>query len=359
MQHFIVFGVPRSGTTALADLLNSHPNVFCGRERFSIEGASEKIFNEACIADRSIPNLFHYEHNLAVLKEKINLKAIGDKIPLYYINMNSIQEKFTNLKNISILRRMEDVFCSWNTRANNKNDVSWRRDQYGILSFFNYLSLLKMLAQKNYALDYFVLGYETLLIENNYNTKRVLDELFSYLGVEASPEVIKYFNDHSAYRESIAQAKREISSQEEKFINQFELNTLFDYVNQTGFLRFTDVQPVAEEIQTKLWNSSEDWLNEAAKIMLGYQQNKGIEYAILMQKQAYSLDKDNIYRAIHKKHKDKVDNKFVSISDMLINIEDNNYSDALKQAIKLNHIYPDSPLLQNEITYINNCLCTR
>ena len=99
MNKFIVSGVPRSGTTALANLLNWHPTVFCGIERFPLATVDQSFFSHESVIDESIPSA-HFARNKDVLEEKIQLDAIGDKGPRYFYRLAGSASEFADMKNV-------------------------------------------------------------------------------------------------------------------------------------------------------------------------------------------------------------------------------------------------------------------
>ena len=138
-QHLFIFGPPRSGTTALARVINSHERIAIGMERYKL------IMNKKNI-DQFTPDLFD-EHKLfdfsdghtnmsptssAAMKRYYddmqakydNLSYIGDKVPSAFRVAKEIHERFPNTKCVFIIRDIFETACSWQARAERKSD-SW------------------------------------------------------------------------------------------------------------------------------------------------------------------------------------------------------------------------------------------
>lgn len=127
-------GVPRSGTTAFADLLNRHPKIAVGIERF------KKLAMSAETADEFMPDLFGTERFFDFRATDTNVRSdntyrrmrsrydeaiwVGDKVPRYYARLPTIYDRFPGAVVFYIVRDLPAVARSWNARAQNPAD-SW------------------------------------------------------------------------------------------------------------------------------------------------------------------------------------------------------------------------------------------
>ena len=133
-------GVPRSGTTALADLVNRHEKIAVGIERFkslAMNGATSNLF---------LPDLFEKERFFDFRPTDTNVRAddiyrrmqdrfdsvewVGDKVPRYYTKLASIYERFCDPVVFYIVRDVKSVANSWNIRAHNEKDHWPRENDY-------------------------------------------------------------------------------------------------------------------------------------------------------------------------------------------------------------------------------------
>ena len=233
MNKFIVSGVPRSGTTALASLLNWHPAVFCGIERFPLATVDQSYFCRESVNDESIPSA-HYVRNKAILEEKTRLDAIGDKGPRYFYRLAGSQMEFSDTKLIFIIRSMTDVFNSWNNRAFNENDASWHRGQTAVFAYLDYLQLLFTLNRIRTSHESVVISYEDLFFGEAPLQHNIIDQIFDFIGAPHSVETYQNFDGESGKRQSLTKRNVELSGEESEFLELVDLETLFTTLNDLG-----------------------------------------------------------------------------------------------------------------------------
>lgn len=133
--HIIVTGVARSGTTALARLLNAHEEICLGVERFKFQFLRQNNYSA---------DLFERDRFFTFLEDDTNIlpdgkpewqplyaeiarkwdsaRVIGDKVP----DMMPVLAEFLcanpDFKCIYILRSLKGVALSWQTRADDRRD---------------------------------------------------------------------------------------------------------------------------------------------------------------------------------------------------------------------------------------------
>lgn len=134
-QTVIVCGCPRSGTTALAMLLNHHPEACIGIERFShllLSGSPPgDLFTPARFADVRFGDTFHEgfraeERALGLPGKAATARLIGDKVPKAYRHYGAIAEAFPGIRFLFIVRRPDAVAASYKRRATDPADRDWR-----------------------------------------------------------------------------------------------------------------------------------------------------------------------------------------------------------------------------------------
>ena len=135
--HVIVTGVARSGTTALAKLLNAHEGICLGVERFKFQFLRQNNHSAA---------LFERDRFFTFLEEDTNIRpdskpewqplyediarkwdsarVIGDKVPDMMPVLPAFLQTNPDFKCIYILRSLKAVALSWQTRADDRRD-SW------------------------------------------------------------------------------------------------------------------------------------------------------------------------------------------------------------------------------------------
>lgn len=135
-QILFVSGVPRSGTTALVKLLNLHPAMMIGTERYF----------EPIQAGVLEPGMFERARFLDVRKEDCHgrgfqippadwgarydaARVIGDKFPRLYAHLDTIEARFPRARHLYVFRNPLSVAESYESRRTDPGDhwvKGWR-----------------------------------------------------------------------------------------------------------------------------------------------------------------------------------------------------------------------------------------
>lgn len=131
MPSFVfVCGVPRSGTTAFADLLNLHPQIVVGVERFkhlALRQASNPQFTPEVFTKSRFFDFRPDDTNIVRSYDAEKYESalwVGDKVPRYYRHARTIFDRFPGAVMFYIVRGPHAVARSWNERSKNPGD-SW------------------------------------------------------------------------------------------------------------------------------------------------------------------------------------------------------------------------------------------
>jgi hypothetical protein len=186
---FIV-GSPRSGTTLLRLIMDSHPNISCGPEtKFLTEFKKVTSNYWDTVKNFGFERTYWYEKTADYFNafqqeylQKRGKKRWAEKTPGYTINLDYINCLFPNSQIIHIIRDGRDVVAS-------------HRDRWGYKSALNSIDTWKKYVKmardfgKNLPKDrYFELRYEDLVTQ----TEPQLRALFEYLQESWDPIVLKY-----------------------------------------------------------------------------------------------------------------------------------------------------------------------
>ena len=137
MKSFLfICGCPRSGTTALARLLNLDPRFAIGLERYfrrSVDRFSltPELFERARFFDLQPGDTFWADlSHLDFLQDRFDsVEYRGDKVPRLYEQFDQLFAAFPDARCLFVLRNIVDVAASYNVRARNVNDKQWSSDQ--------------------------------------------------------------------------------------------------------------------------------------------------------------------------------------------------------------------------------------
>lgn len=234
-RYLFVCGCPRSGTTALLWLLNSHPQIAIGVERFKKYAKPTNInkLNSSCFKPEHFFNIKPGETNLnpnhkswekewkplyQSLQNKFFEKdlVVGDKYPHYYLFYDDINEKFDLIKWIFIIRDIHDVSMSYNSRSANLLD-RWPEDRNYIYAVSDWNESLEKTWQflEKGAENLLICEYEKLFQFNPDYLNRVVDFL------EVSPDLgmTEYYREITKDWEKRCLKSKDIDPNHVKYID--------------------------------------------------------------------------------------------------------------------------------------------
>jgi hypothetical protein len=126
-------GCGRSGTTALVELVNRHPDVAIGYERFAdraIKGTlTPDLFTPERFADFQKGDTFRSSYAGDPIREQVvhkfhSARVVGDKVPTLFRNLDQL-DAFDDPKVVFIVREPFAVAQSFVARARNPEDKGW------------------------------------------------------------------------------------------------------------------------------------------------------------------------------------------------------------------------------------------
>jgi hypothetical protein len=174
-----VFGVPRSGTKALARALNLHPHVYCAIERFSYQrDHSGLVFPDSFtrwdgfMSGRSRAKVRRIRTDLA---GKDEIHHVGNKQPRYYLDLERLNREVPRLQNLWIYRSPSGFVQSWNRREARHRATQWRAGQVGLFGLLELLVCIDNCARLEQPV--FVFPYDHGLNESTEPILRTLDFL--------------------------------------------------------------------------------------------------------------------------------------------------------------------------------------
>ena len=183
-----ITGCSRSGTTALTRLVNRHPRVAIGFERFNRRAGAGELSPELFEAERfrrfDSADSHHTgwkgdEIREPVLEKIATAEVVGDKLPQLIGRMGQLS-RFHDPAVIFILREPYAIAKSFDRRARNPKD-KWSdgRDFRRAIKEFNAAvqDAEELIRSNTYR--HYVIAYETFFLE-----REGLDDLFAFLGVD-------------------------------------------------------------------------------------------------------------------------------------------------------------------------------
>ncbi len=213
---FIV-GMPRSGSSLIEQILDSHNKVFGGGELPYIQEIANKIIKEEKI-DSSLMNNYKNEY-LSLIEELNNSSSIfTDKELLNFVNVGLILNLFPNARIINCTRNPLDN-C-WSIYKNYfPIKTQFVNDFKDITKFYKlYLKTMKFW-QKEFPKNIFNLNYETLV----ENSKDQIEKILNFCDLEWDDNVMSHHKSSRIIRTlSFDQANKPISKKVSNTIKNYK-----------------------------------------------------------------------------------------------------------------------------------------
>ena len=76
-MEFVIVAMPRSGTTVLSKMLDSHPDVVCLSEVFHPEATGIESFSSYCVAHSEIQETIRLSSRASLFSFPIRLEQVG------------------------------------------------------------------------------------------------------------------------------------------------------------------------------------------------------------------------------------------------------------------------------------------
>ena len=192
-----IIGCPRSGTTLLRVILDSHYNISCGPETHLIENIKkyyeniEKNWQRLKLFGISKEKyLTELGKNLSTLQEnymkKNNKKRWAEKTPTNIFHIDFINELFPDCQLINVIRDGRDVICSYKKR-------------WGSLTIYNAVKTwnksidLTFQFRKKFTKEkYYEVRYEEIVSNPEIQTKKLMD----FLGEKWTEDLLNHHKKH-------------------------------------------------------------------------------------------------------------------------------------------------------------------
>ena len=220
-----VCGCPRSGTTVLTQLLNWHPQISVGMERFgklldtNPQRFTPKIFGinrffeirpGDCFYDsfefRAYSQPYCSEFNRQKYQKSI---YVGDKNPKLYEHFATVKENFadTGFKMIFILRDVYSVAESYNVRASNPDD-KWKADNDFKRAIIDWNKSISTISQElNQNPEQLILVNYNDFFTDYQQGKNKLPRLFNRLELEINRDVLNGYQLLADHAQKILESK--------------------------------------------------------------------------------------------------------------------------------------------------------
>lgn len=186
---FVVLGIARSGTTALAQAINLDPRCFCAHEYFQQRRIDfSKIYVPDAFYDAENASNNDAKLNRAVsdIKRKIAISSelvYGNKEPIHFLIMERLHREIPNLKSLYIYRPGHQIADSWDRRARNEKD-RWLPGRSGYFALLEWLIGVSRLADTVQPIR--IIDYDSFFFDD----PKLYEKLIEYIQGSAPPDAV-------------------------------------------------------------------------------------------------------------------------------------------------------------------------
>lgn len=221
-----VAGPGRSGTTALSNYLNLHPEIALCRERYKFvvpqvvpDHFSFKNILGPREGETNIPE--RYDAKLLARKDPERLKWIGDKNPNYVRQMDILLENNPEARFIITYRPAEEVAESYEARANNPNDP-WLTGadgfKVGLQAWNRAMRKTREFVEGGMDSRVLIVSYHDFF----YRNEQCIPLIARFLGIEFDESIRESWREMSQSFEGKRRSKEPLTKEQETQIRQYK-----------------------------------------------------------------------------------------------------------------------------------------
>jgi len=194
-RYLFIAGCERSGTTAAVRLLNTHPKIVMGIERYRL--VKRKIAPTLFEKDRFFDfregdtDVIAHRKDYDALKEKFDEATIfGDKNPRYFLSYKALFKSFPGCRVLFMIRDIEPVASSWNARAAAPKDRWPEKNDYRVaVATWNRANSLTARAATKHPKSLLVVDYAKLFSGDKDYLLRLLEDV----QIDPHPTLLQQF----------------------------------------------------------------------------------------------------------------------------------------------------------------------
>ena len=140
---FIVFGMPRGGTSAVSRYISSVDELYCGLEVFPVGLQHDRIDVPQAFLERQHPRWSPVAVK-DVMERADTVQRYGNKTPYYIYRLPAILRELDNCPAVGCVREVRPIAMSYSTRAANPRDT-WDTGRRGLFAAGDAVMLVHVL----------------------------------------------------------------------------------------------------------------------------------------------------------------------------------------------------------------------
>lgn len=285
--NFIVFGVARSGTTALTSTFNLHPEIFCGVECFHPALDHSELSIPDDFTNFNVVGERKAEKNKELMGNKNKSVIYGNKFPRYYLHLDNVVNKTSGAIPIGIHRESLGFLPSWNDRA--EVGTGWHKGRGGVAGIIEQFVFLSSILESRS--DCKIFSYNELFFDN----LEMIEKLYASVKVSATNDVIEKYKASTFQNDAVMNKVRVYKDIEKYAIELLEVNeidTLFRKNSGEWFSSYSsDIREVFHKSITSFYKILPDLLDGAGESGRAY---------IKTQIRDYGFGNENLAQTISK-----------------------------------------------------------
>lgn len=242
---FVVFGLPRGGTTAVANYISAVPSLHCGVEVFPtyLDHATLPIPEAFITAQHEMWNSSSAEE---VRTRGHEISHFGNKTPTYFYRLPSLLEELDNCPAIACVRDLREVATSYSKRATDPGDP-WAPGRSGLFAMGDALLLLHALHSAPKGSKVMILPQNVLLADWRAAMTRAVAHIAPGVAAEFDETRLKKID--KIKRQTMAKEKPVLELPEKRALNRLKRDGLVDFFARPDIMMLDDVR---DEIATIL-----------------------------------------------------------------------------------------------------------
>ncbi|MCA0873433.1 sulfotransferase [Seohaeicola saemankumensis] len=245
---FVVFGVPRGGTTAVANYISAARGFHCGVEVFP-------TYMDHSTLD--VPDAFLTRQHAQWLDTSVQavrdnldtLRVYGNKTPTYFYRLPSLLEELDNCPVIACVRDPREVASSYTKRATNPDDP-WVRGRIGLFAMGDAILMLHALHRAPPDANIMILPQAALLADWRAVMTRALAHIAPGTEPDFDPEALQRIN--GIKKRAARTEKPELTGVEERALKRLRRDGLVDFFARTDVVMLNDVREEIAEIIVRM-----------------------------------------------------------------------------------------------------------
>lgn len=235
---FIVFGLPRGGTTAVANYISAVPQLHCGVEVFPTYLDHR---------DLEIPKGFiERQHDLwnpssveEITARGDEISHFGNKTPTYFYRLPSLLEELDNCPAIACVRDLREVATSYSKREADPEDP-WKPGRTGIFAMGDALLMLHALHNVPEGSNVMILPQNALLADWKATMTRAVGHIAPGVAAAFDEDRLKKIN--KVKRQTMAKEKPPLEDAERRALNRLRKAGLVDLFARDEIVMLEDIR---------------------------------------------------------------------------------------------------------------------